>query len=53
MPGDFIIPQWDFMYFIEAEDKAGNGTIWPDLEKEMPYIIVQLQRDEPEPLRKN
>jgi hypothetical protein len=53
VPGDFVTPQWDVMYFIEAEDKAGNGTIWPDLEKEMPYVIVKLQRDEPEPLRKD
>jgi hypothetical protein len=44
VPGDFIIPQWDLMYFIEAIDTAGNGTMWPDLAKEQPYVIVQLER---------
>jgi hypothetical protein len=44
VPGDFIIPKWDFMYFIEATDNAGNGTMWPDLAKEQPYVIVPLSR---------
>src|SRR5262249_7102619 len=42
VPGDFMVPQWDFMYFIEAIDKAGNGVMWPDLATEMPYVIVKL-----------
>ena len=46
VPGDFFVPQWDFMYFIEAIDKAGNGVIWPDLAKEMPYVIVKLDRND-------
>jgi hypothetical protein len=46
VPGDFVVPQWDFMYFIEAIDKAGNGMIWPDLLKEMPYVIVTIDRDD-------
>jgi hypothetical protein len=32
------------MYFIEAMSKNGNGTIYPDLNKETPYVIVKLQR---------
>ena len=32
------------MDFIEAIDGAGNGTMWPDLAREMPYIIVKVQR---------
>ena len=44
VPGEFLVPEWDFMYFIEAIDKAGNGVMWPDLEKEMPYVIVRLDR---------
>ncbi len=47
VPGDFFVPQWDFMYFIEAIDKAGNGVMWPDLAKEMPYVIVKLDRNAP------
>jgi len=41
IPGDFIIPEWDLMYFIEAVDNSGNGCMIPDLEVEMPYIIVR------------
>ena len=44
VPGDFLVPQWDFMYFIEATDRAGHGTMWPDLAKEQPYVIVKLER---------
>src|SRR5206468_6499089 len=46
VPGDFLVPQWDFMYFIEAIDKAGNGVMWPDMAKEMPYVIVKLDRED-------
>ncbi len=44
VPGDFIVPQWDFMYFLEVIDRAGNGANWPDLAKEMPYVIVPVAR---------
>ena len=40
-----LIPRWDLMYFVEAMDGEGNGRMFPDLEKEMPYVIVELQRD--------
>jgi hypothetical protein len=43
VPAEALSPQWDFMYFIEAIDAAGNGTIWPDLAREMPYVIVKVQ----------
>ena len=39
-----IDPKWDFMYFIEAMDAAGNGCIWPDLLNRTPYVIVRLDR---------
>jgi hypothetical protein len=32
------------MYYIEATDRYGAGRIYPDLEKETPYIVVKLQR---------
>jgi dienelactone hydrolase len=32
------------MYFIEVIDNRGNGKIYPDLEKETPYVVVKLQR---------
>ncbi|MCX6618639.1 MAG: hypothetical protein NTZ98_21395, partial [Acidobacteria bacterium] len=44
IPGDFIVPQWDLMYFIEAVDGQGNGRIYPDLETETPYVIVPVGR---------
>ncbi|SEL97393.1 hypothetical protein [Parapedobacter koreensis] len=39
-----IDPTWDYMYFIEMMDDAGNGRIYPDLNEETPYIIVKLIR---------
>ncbi len=44
IPGDFVGPTWDVMYFIEAVDGAGNGTMWPDFRHEAPYVFVHLQR---------
>jgi hypothetical protein len=44
IPGGFITPEWDLMYFVEAYDKAGNGTIAPDLDQETPYRIVEVER---------
>ncbi len=47
VPGDHVDPQWDFMYFIEVMDKHGNGAMWPDFEKQAPYVIVKLRRGGP------
>jgi hypothetical protein len=44
IPGDFIIPKWNLMYFIEVMDNKNNGKIYPDLEQQTPYIIVELER---------
>jgi hypothetical protein len=44
IPGDFIVPQWDVMYFVEAVDQQGHGRKVPDLEEEMPYVIVPVKR---------
>ena len=44
VPGDFLVPQWDFMYLIEATDRAGHGAMWPDLLREQPYVFVKLDR---------
>jgi len=30
------------MYYIEAMDERGNGSIYPDLEKETPYVVVEV-----------
>jgi hypothetical protein len=45
IPGDQIGGAFDFMYFIEAMDRVGNGVIAPDMETETPYVVVKLRRD--------
>ncbi len=45
VPGSFIVPEWDFMYFLETTDAQGNGANWPDLAREAPYVIVKVVRD--------
>lgn len=42
IPGDAISPEWDFMYFIEAINRAGHGTHWPDPLRESPYVMVHV-----------
>lgn len=44
IPSDFLDGKYDLMYFVEVMDTKGNGKIYPDLEKEAPYIMVQLNR---------
>ncbi len=44
VPGNQIDPNWDFMYFIKVMDNDHNGIIYPDLNKETPYIFVNLIR---------
>ena len=44
IPGEAITTTWDVMYLIEAMDNKGNGRIYPDLEKETPYLMVKVQR---------
>jgi hypothetical protein len=39
IPGSFITPQWDLMYYIEIVDGHGTGKIFPNLELETPYVI--------------
>jgi hypothetical protein len=44
IPGDFIVPEWNLMYFVEAVDSLGNGCMIPDLDQEMPYVIVDIEQ---------
>ena len=39
-----IVLKWDLMYLIETMDNHGNGKIYPDLNKETPYVVVRLER---------
>ena len=44
VPASFIDPKWDVMYFVEVVGKDGGGRMYPDLEKQAPYIIVPVKR---------
>lgn len=44
IPAAFIDPKWDLMYFVEVMDTHGKGRMYPDLEKETPYVVVRVQR---------
>jgi hypothetical protein len=43
IPGEDISPNFDLMYFFEVMDNAGNGKIYPDLERETPYVVVKVE----------
>jgi hypothetical protein len=44
VPAEDVDPHFDFMYFFEVMDNAGNGKIYPDLAKETPYIVVKMDQ---------
>lgn len=44
IPGAFIVPQWDVMFFVEAINGKGQGRNYPDLEVEAPYVVVPVER---------
>ena len=43
IPGGDIDPKFDLMYLFEVMDHAGNGKIYPDLERETPYVVVKVE----------
>ena len=44
IPAAFVDPKWDLMYFVEVVGRNGAGRMYPDLEREMPYVIVPIRR---------
>lgn len=44
IPGTAVSAEWDFMYYLEATDRSGNGITWPDPMKELPYVVVSVKR---------
>ena len=44
IPSSFIDPQWDLMYFVEVMGTNGRGRMYPDLERETPYVVVSVRR---------
>lgn len=49
IPGAFIVPQWDLMYFVEVIDRVGQHGNYPDLDREAPYVIVPVDRERRKP----
>lgn len=44
IPGAHLSSTFDSMYLMEVMDRAENGKIYPDLEKETPYVVVKVDR---------
>jgi hypothetical protein len=44
IPAEKIDPKWNLMYLIEMMDNHNHGFIYPDLNKETPYIVTSLIR---------
>jgi hypothetical protein len=44
IPAAFIDPKWDLMYFVEAVGTNGAGRMYPDLERDTPYLVVPVRR---------
>ncbi len=44
IPAEHVASKWDLMYFIEVMDNRGNGKIYPDMDRETPYVVVKLLR---------
>ena len=44
IPAGDIDAKFDLMYLFEVMDGAGNGKIYPDLDKETPYVVVRLKQ---------
>ena len=44
IPADMIDTKYDLMYLIEMMDNQERGFIYPDLNKETPYVVVEFVR---------
>ena len=44
IPGAFVTPAWDVMYFIEVVTVDGRGRNYPDLDRETPYVVLSVRR---------
>jgi hypothetical protein len=46
IPGDYIAPDWDIMYYIEALDDAGSGNFHPlpCPTDSIPYHVIRIER---------
>jgi hypothetical protein len=44
IPAAFVDPKWDLQYFVEVMNANGRGRMYPDLDKETPYVVVPVIR---------
>lgn len=42
IPGNELTADFDHLYYIEAR-VAGGGTLWPDWQRETPYVVVKTE----------
>jgi len=43
IPGEFIVPNWDIMYIIEAVDISGTGSFYPDFNGRQPFVVAKVE----------
>ncbi|NWG14617.1 MAG: hypothetical protein HXY20_13905 [Acidobacteria bacterium] len=41
IPGRFITADHDLMYYVEAVDRFGNGSFYPDPDRAAPYVVAK------------
>jgi len=44
IPGEYIVTEYDLTYYLEAVDRYGNGTFYPDPDRTAPYVVVRVRR---------
>jgi hypothetical protein len=49
IPSDYVVSDWDLMYWIEAVDEAGRGALAPkpDPVAAIPYWVIRIDRQPP------
>jgi len=43
IPGEFVVPNWDITYQIEAVDVSGSGAIYPDFGTRDPFVVTRIE----------
>ena len=43
IPGSYIVPEWDLLYYFEFVDELGSGIIYPDFREQTPYWVINTR----------
>jgi hypothetical protein len=43
IPGSYIVPHWDLLYYFEFVDELGSGIIYPDFREQTPYWVINTR----------